>query len=156
LLLIPSQFGISQSISSFGLELGITFSQFKTENSISQYGETITTTINPIISPLLGVSKYWPLTKHFQIATGLQYQMAGKRTYSYTDYAATTSYSKEWEIIKMHKLSFPITFGYLFKLGKFEPYLYLGVRPNIILSGNIYGLLSLCCMLKISCLRYTT
>lgn len=138
LLLIPSQSGISQSIFPLGLETGITFSQFRTENAISQYGETITTTINPVISPLIGISKYRPLTKHLQITAGLQYQMDGKKSYSYTDYTATTSYSEEWGIIKMHKLCLPVTFGYLFNSGKLKPYLYLGVRPNIILSGNIY------------------
>jgi hypothetical protein len=137
LLLIPSQFGFSQSKTQFELVLGITFSQFKTENPISQYGETITTTINPVFSPLIGLVKPWTLTKHIQIATGLQYQMAGKKSYTYTEYAATTSYSKEWEIIIIHKLCMPVTIGYLFP-GKLKTCFYLGVRPNIILSGNIY------------------
>jgi len=142
LLLIPSQFGYSQSKSQIGLELGITFSQFKTGNSITQYGETITTTINPVFSPLIAISKDWTLTKHLQIITGLQYQMTGKRSYSYTDYAATTSYIKEWETLKMNKICLPITFGYLFNLGKFQPFLYLGVRPNLILNGSIYSKLN--------------
>jgi hypothetical protein len=139
LLLIPSQSGISQSKSGIGLELGIAFSQFRTKNVVSQYGETTTTTINPVISPLIAVSKGWPLTKHLQIITGLQYQMSGKRSYSYTDYTATTSYMEEWETLKMHKLCLPLTLGYFFKSGNFQPFLYLGIRPNIILLGNIYS-----------------
>jgi hypothetical protein len=139
LLIIPSHFGFSQSKSQIGLELGITFSQFKTGNSISQYGETITTTINPVISPLIAISKEWTLNKHLQIITGLEYQMTGKRSYSYTDYTATTSYIKEWETLKMHKFCLPITFGYLFNIGKFQPFLYFGVRPNLVLSGSIYS-----------------
>ena len=139
LWLITSQSGISQSKSLVGLELGIGFSQFKTENIIYQDGETITTTINPIISPLIGISKDWKLTKHLQITTGLQYQMAGKKSYSYTDYTATEYYSEEWETFKMHKLCFPLTLGYTFKIGKIKSSFYLGVRPNIILSGNIWS-----------------
>jgi len=139
LLLIPSKIAVSQSKSQIGLELGISFSQFKTGNVISQYGETITTSINPVFSPLIGISKDWTLTKHLQIITGLQYQMTGKRSYNYTYITITSSYIKEWETLKMHKLCLPITFGYLFNLGKFQPFLYLGVRPNLILNGNNYS-----------------
>ena len=139
LLLIPSKIAVSQSKSQIGLELGISFSQFKTGNVISQYGETKTTTINPVLSPLIAISRDWTLTKHLQIITGLQYQMTGKKSYSYTDITATSSYIKEWETLKMHKLCLPITFGYLFNLGKFQPFLYLGVRPNLILNGSIYS-----------------
>jgi|WetSurMetagenome_2_1015567.scaffolds.fasta_scaffold00276_20 hypothetical protein len=139
LLLISSQSGISQSKSPFGFELGVTFSQFKMENTDYQSWETLTTEINPVISPLITISKYWLLTKHLQIITGLQYQMAGNRSYSYSDYTATTSYSEEWGTLKMHKLCLPLTFGYLFNSGKLKPFLYLGVRPNILLSGHIYS-----------------
>jgi hypothetical protein len=139
LLLIYPQIGISQSKSSIGFELGIAISQFKTENVVYESGETRTTKIRPIISPLIGISKDWPLKKHFQITTGLQYQIAGYKSYCYTDYTATEYYSEEWETFKMHKLCFPLTLGYIFKIGKISPSFYLGVRPNIILSGNIWS-----------------
>jgi hypothetical protein len=129
---------ISQSKSQVGIELGIAFSQFKTGNEISQYGETTTTTIKPVISPLIGISKDWPLTKHLRIITGLQFQMTGKRSYTYTYFPMTASYSKEWQTIKMHKLCLPVLLGYEFRIGNFKPSLYLGLRPNILLAGSTY------------------
>jgi hypothetical protein len=139
LVLIPSQFAISQSKSTVGIELGIAFSQFKTGNDISQYGEIANTTIKPVFSPLIGVSKDWQLTKHLRIITGLQYLMTGKRSYTYTYYPVSASYSQEWETIKLHKLSLPVALGYEFKLGNFQPFLYLGLRPNILLAGSKYS-----------------
>lgn len=139
LVLIPSQIVIPQSKSTVGIELGIAFSQFKTGNDISQYGETVTTTIKPVISPLISVSKDWPLAKHLKIITGLQYQMTGKRSYVYTYYPFSASYSREWETIKMHKLCLPVSLGYEFKIGNFQPFLYLGLRPNILLAGSTYS-----------------
>ena len=131
--------GLSQTTSNFGLEAGITFSQFPDENIVYESYETRTTKINPIISPLIGISKNWQLRKHIKFTTGLQYHMAGYKSYCFTDYTATEYYSEDWETFKMHKLCTPLTLGYVFKLGKIKPAFYLGVRPNIILSGNIYS-----------------
>ena len=130
-----SQPGVSQAVFPVGLELGITFSQFTTKNTVSEYWETRTTTVKPLYGPLIGISKDWMLTKHIRFSSGLQYQMAGKRSYTYADPTLTTSYSKEWENLTMHKLCLPLKLGFVFKPGKLSPVLYLGVRPNFILSG---------------------
>jgi hypothetical protein len=131
------QFGISQPISPVGFELGISISQFHTENVIYESWETRTAKTNSIISPLIGISKEWLLRNHFQIKTELQYQMAGYKSYCLTDYVITDDYSEDWEILKIHKFCFPLTLGYQFKLYKIKPTLYLGVRPNLIVSGKI-------------------
>lgn len=133
------QFGISQPKSQIGFELGISISQFHTENVLYEsWGTRITTKTNPIISPLAGISKEWLLRNHFQITTGLQYQMSGYKSYSLTDNLPyTDDYYEDWEIFKLHKFCFPLTIGYQFNLYKIKPSLYLGVRPNLILSGKI-------------------
>ena len=138
-LSITPQSGISQSRFPIGLELGITVSQFHTKNVVYESWETSTTKTDPIICPLIGISKEWPLKKHLQITTGLQYQMTGYKSYCYTDFTATEYYSEEWETFKMHKLCFPLSLGYQFKLSKIKPSFYLGLRPNINISGNIYS-----------------
>jgi len=133
------QFGISQPKSQIGFELGISISQFHTENVYYEsWGTRITTKTNPIFSPLAGISKEWLLRNHFQITTGLQYQMSGYKSYSLTDnLPITDGYSEEWEILKIHKFCFPLTLQYQFKLFKIKPSIYFGVRPNLILTGKI-------------------
>jgi hypothetical protein len=129
--------GLSQTTSSFGLEAGITFSQFSDENIVDDSWETRTTEINPIVSTLIGISKSWLNSKHFQFTSGLQYHLAGNKSYTITDPNATDSYSEEWNTLKMSKLCVPLTLGYLFRIGKLQSSINLGVRPNIILSGNM-------------------
>ena len=65
--------------------------------------------------------------------------MTGKRTYTYTYYPQSTSYSQAWETLRMHKFCLPVSLGYLFRLRNFQPFLYLGLRPNLILSGSTYS-----------------
>lgn len=129
--------GLSQTTSSFGLEAGITFSQFPDENIVYESWETRTTEINPIVSTLIGISKNWLTSKHFQFTSGLQYHLACNKSYSITDLNATESYTEEWNTLKMYKLCVPLTLGYLFRKGKLQSSLNMGVRPNIILSGNM-------------------
>jgi len=140
-LLNLSQTSIAQNVSIFGLELGISFSQFPTKSEWDEIAKSGTIEINPLISPLIGISKEWIIFKHLQITFGAQYQMSGDREYKFTKYTwpVINDYYENWESIKIHKLSIPITLGYTFKINKIKPSIYFGARPNYILSVNQYS-----------------
>ena len=140
-LLNLSQISVAQNVSIFGLELGMSFSQFPIKSEWDEIYKSGTLEIDPLMSPLLGVTKEWIIFKHFQITFGAQYQMSGDRKYEYTKYTwpVINDSFENWENIKIHKFCIPITLGYTFKINKIRPSIYFGVRPNYILSANQYS-----------------
>jgi hypothetical protein len=128
--LVFSQLGFAQHVSTLGLELGITFSQFP---KLKDWGNANTiSTDNPMPGPLIGISNKWVLSKHFYLTFGFQYQMAGRRYHIY-DKVDNYSFSDN---LTIHKICIPLDLGFGFKFGKFKPSFYLGLRPNIWLSAK--------------------
>ena len=105
LSIIPG-IGLAQSVSKFGMEFGMSFSQFPTKNVISSPYDLETTRINPIISPLVGISDEWMIFKHIQFVSGLQYHMNGTRSYMLLQYNndASFGYSEIWENLKTQQI----------------------------------------------------
>ena len=136
-----SQISMAQNASIFGLELGMCFSQFPNKSEWNEIAKSGMIEIDPLISPLLGVTKDWIIFKHFQITFGAQYHMSGYRKYEYTEYTwpVINDYFENWEKIKIHKFCLPITLGYTFKINKVKPSIYFGMRPNYIFSANKYS-----------------
>lgn len=139
-LLNLSKISIAQNVSIVGLELGISFSQFPDYSNWDEIAKSGKIDINPLISPLLGISKDWTIFKNLQITCGAQYQMSGYRKYEFTKYTwpVDIEYSENWEKIKIHKLCVPIVLGYKFKVNKVSPSIYIGARSNYILYANRY------------------
>jgi hypothetical protein len=132
ILLACSQIGMTQPVHIIDLDIGITFSQFPTRGEWTSFHEVGT---DPLLRPIIGISKEWTLKKHLQLASGLQYQMAGTKYHELIFYG-------QWEegtfvYYKLQKLCFPLTLGYIFKIGTLKPSCYLGVRPNLILSAKM-------------------
>jgi hypothetical protein len=138
ILSIIPRFGLTQSISKFGLEFGVSFSQFTTKDNWSSIYDIETTRIKPLISPLIGISREWIILKHFRFNSGLEYHMTGTRSYILDQNisGAMVEYTETWENLKMHKICLPLTLGYIFTLGKIQPSFYLGITPNYIFSLN--------------------
>jgi hypothetical protein len=132
IFLVFSQLGFAQSVSTLGLELGITFSQFPKREFQNMANTKITD--NPLPGPLIGISKKWVLSKHFYFSSGFQYQMAGKRYHVY-EKASNYLYSDN---LTIHKICIPLDLEFRFKIGKFKPSFYLGVKPNMLLSAKEY------------------
>jgi Outer membrane protein beta-barrel domain len=141
ILLILTKICTAQNGSIVGVDLGMSFSQFPTKSDWDEIDKSGTIKINPLISPLLGVTKEWNIFRHFQIKCGVQYQMSGARNYEYTKYTwpVINDYYETWEKIKIHKFCIPITLGYTFKIDKVRPCIFFGTRLNYILSANEYS-----------------
>jgi hypothetical protein len=137
-LITLSQISIAQSSYLFGIELGISISQFPDNSRWDEISRSGTIEINPLISPLLGISKDWTFVKHIQISCGLQYQRSGYRKYEYTKYTwpVFNIYYETWRTIKIHKICAPISLGYKFKVNKVIPQIYFGTRPNYVLLAH--------------------
>jgi hypothetical protein len=139
-ILVFSQITIAQTISTLGLECGISFSQFpKRETQDIQNNGFYKDKINPLAGPVIGVTKYWRLSKHLQFTSGVQYQIAGTREHLYQ--RSQNPYDKydTWVNLTIQKICVPIDLGYQFSVGKIKPSLYLGVRPNIWLSAKVFS-----------------
>jgi len=46
--------------------------------------------------------------------------------------------SDTWENQTFHKLCLPLTIGYTFKIWKIQPTVFVGLRPNLFLTGKYY------------------
>ena len=138
--LCPSHDSIAQKTSLIGLELGISFSQFPDNSNWDETDRSGTSEIHPLISPLVGISKDWPVSKHIQISGGVQYQMSGNSKYEYTIYTwpIINEYYEEWSTIKIHKICVPVALGYKFKVNKVNPFIYFGIRPNFMIYASEY------------------
>jgi hypothetical protein len=138
-ILVFSQITMAQTVSTLGLELGISFSQFPRHEVYDfQNGRFQKIKINPFIGPLIGISKNWILSRHLRLTSGLQYQIAGRRYHSYERSQNQYDKSDYWENLTIHKVCMPLILGYVFKVGKIKPSFYLGVRPNGLLSAKEY------------------
>lgn len=138
--LVFSQIAVAQTVSTLGLELGISFSRFpKHETGVILNNGFYKIKDNPLPGPLIGISKYWNLSKHLQLTSGLQYQIAGTRYHYYQRSGNPYDKNDSWINLTIHKICIPLDLGYGFKIGKIRPYLYLGVRPNIWLSAKEYN-----------------
>lgn len=130
LFLVISQISYTQAVSSIGFEAGITFSQFPRWHFEDMANTKITDL--PLPGPLIGISKKWILSKHFLLTSGLQYQLAGSR-YNMFEKAINYSYS---ENLTINKICIPLNLGLVFNIEKFRPSLFLGIRPDILLSAK--------------------
>ena len=128
-----------QTTLKYAPELGLAFSQFPKNNSYSENG-TMTTT--PLYSPLIGGITELTIKKHLQFTTGLEYQMTGQRFHShqngYNIYNGNYT-SDTWEKQTFHKLCFPMTVGFKFKIWKLQPSLFAGYRLNYFFAGKYYS-----------------
>jgi hypothetical protein len=137
-----SQFGIAQTVFKYGPELGVTFSRFPKKWTEGQEGITFDkVSLNPMISPLIGINGQLTLVKYLQFTMGLQYQMAGDRFYSHREgsnlgIAYTTD---TWIKQTFHKICLPLTVGFTFRIGKVFPSIYGGYRPNLFIAGKKYS-----------------
>jgi len=87
------------------------------------------------------------IKKHFLFTAGLQYQLTGQRYHYHRDGRIPRDYSipafftytyDKWEQQTFHKLGLPLTIGYTFKIGKAQPSIFIGFRPNLFLTGKYY------------------
>ena len=120
------------------------FSQIKIENQfelgVNSSGlPYLNKRFTPVISPVVG---YWAKVKfgkRFSYNLGIQYLTVGSTYYEkrnrvneYHDYT-----SEQWRSISFQKISAPIAIGYDFKIKKITSTLYLGVKRNYFLKGEI-------------------
>lgn len=119
LYIILSHGVFAQMSFSFGPELGLSLTSGKQEKRYPDQN------ITSLTSPLIGINGLLKITKHFQLATALQYEYIGYQT----DPSNTVE-------IKYHKLCIPFTFGVSFGNSKIKPAVFIGYRPNLLLAGN--------------------
>jgi hypothetical protein len=140
---------LAQTLLNYGAELGLSFSHFPQKDSYN-IGTTdyVTTKTNPLISPIIGLNGQMKIKKHFQLTLGIQYQMIGTSYYYHRDGrvprdpgipASFTYTSDELEKQTYHKLCLPLTIGFILKIGKIQPSVFIGVRPNLFLAGRYYS-----------------
>ncbi len=143
IFLLVCNVGQSQIDINYKLEAGISFSQlprsYLSTNSRNDKIKEITT---PLPGPLLGFHGQLTARKCYQFTIGLQYQMTGKCYHYHRDgndllYSANYT-SDTWENLSFHKLCIPLTIGYNFKTHKINPTIFIGLRPNFILTGRYY------------------
>jgi len=134
----------SQTNFNYGPELGISISQFSSKNeyNIESRGDRITEKKMPIVSPVVGFKGQVIIRSHLQLTGSLQYQKIGERYRYHRDgnnllYGGTYT-SDEWKNQTFQKLCLPLTLGYLFKTGKQQSSIFVGIRPNLLFSGNYY------------------
>jgi len=146
-LILFSQFCLGQTKINFGAEVGVSISQFPKNNSYNIMStDEVMTNKNSIISPLFGLTCQLIIKKHLLLSGGIQYQMTGTKYHYHRDGqipripgAAVFYYTHDiWENQTFHKLCLPLTIGYTFKLGKIQPAVFVGMRPNLFLTGTHY------------------
>jgi hypothetical protein len=136
--------GISQNKLIPSVELGLSFSQFPSKNTIVtwQISDSTVVTTKPVLGPSIGISAKLHLTEHLKFIFGCSYQLTGTKTYSYSQstesHVYPVSFFKDWLDLKIHKVCVPVTLGYEFNLKKIKPIVFLGVKPNLILSAKLH------------------
>lgn len=142
--IIISNHGNSQNKIIPSIEIGISISQFPSKNATVtwQISDSTETKTNPLIGPVIGFSTMFHLSKNIYSMLGLNYQISGTKTYSYSHWIDPniypSSYFKNWQNLKIHKICVPITLGYEFNLKKMSPIVLLGINPNLVLSAKLY------------------
>jgi len=143
LAIIPT-FGISQNIIHPYLEFGFNFSQLPSKNLVVtwQISDSTETNTYPIIRPVIGISYQLGLMKNFHLQYGLNYQISGTKTFSYSHWTDPhiypSSFFKNWQTIKFHKVTLPIVLSFEFNYKNNRPMIYVGTKPNIIISAKLY------------------
>lgn len=135
----------AQSTFRYGGELGLSISQLPermssvTENGQGKRFERT----NPLPGPLVGLATELTVKRYIRFTMGAQYQLAGARYYfnqKDKDYHTKKNYSYEyWENKTMHKLSFPVSAGFVLSEWKLQPSLFVGYRPNYFIKGEESG-----------------
>lgn len=142
-IIVPT-YGISQNKIIPSVEVGFSFSQFPSKSTVvtQQISDSTVTKTNPLISPLIGISTKFQLTKCFKIILGFNYQFTGTKTYSYSQgtdsHFYPVSYVKDWLDLKIHKVCVPIVLGFEFNYKKIRPMIFVGTKPNFIISAKLH------------------
>jgi hypothetical protein len=149
ILVTTSGFSDAQPVFNYGPELGISISG-KPEKVIRNYmngGQSVRKT-RPLAGLLLGFNGQLNLRKHLQLSFGIQYQLTGSREYYQSENPAYDMNSNPMSVndrdyfteqFTYHKLCLPLTAGYRFRTGRSSNVIYLGIRPNFIISGRYYN-----------------
>lgn len=141
IMIIPIN-GISQNKIFPSLELGFTFSQFPSKDLVVtwQISDSSETRTNPLVGPVIGISSNLHLRNKLQLIYGFNYQVSGTKIYSYSHWTDPniypSSFFKYWQTLKIHKLTLPIALGYEIKLKKISPMIFLGIKPNLLISAK--------------------
>ena len=136
--------GISQNKLIPSMEVGLSFSQFPSKNTVVtwQISDSTVTKTNPLTGPLIGISTKFHLTECFKINFGFIYQLTGTKTYSYSQSTASNiypvSFFKDWLDLKIHKVCIPILLGFEFNFKKIRPVIFIGTKPNFIISAKLH------------------
>jgi hypothetical protein len=144
LFVVLVKFGSSQTTFKYGAEFGYAFPkpfEHPYESSINRYrGDLIIVTRTNETSPVFGLAGDLLIEKHLRFSVGAQYQTFGCHYKLYRDgndlYRKAKYTVNESIDQKFTKLCFPLTIGYSLKIWKFSPTLFVGLRPNYILTGN--------------------
>lgn len=135
---------IAQSTFKFGPELGMSITQFRETKSyiIKERNDAVTEVRESIYSPLLGITSECTFKKYIYVSVGLQYQKSGFRYRYHRDgnlvYSGETYTTDQWMEQKFSKLCLPVAIGLTIKLGKFQPAIFAGWRPNYFVKGSHY------------------
>jgi len=122
-LAILPQLVFTQNNFRFGPELGLSVTaKQKLPYSAMKYTQRV--------RPTFGVSGLLRIKDKFIITSGLQYERAGYFGES-TDPSYTFTESSDFQ-----KLCIPLTIGITFNLLKLFPNIFIGYRPNLLLSGE--------------------
>jgi hypothetical protein len=133
---------ISQSKLIPSLELGFSFSQFPSKSLYVtwQISDSTETRTNPIVSPVIGISSKLHLFNNFKVIIGLNYQLSGTKSYSYSHWTDPniypSSYFKYWQNLKIHKITMPVGLGFEFNFKQIKPMIFIETKPNFILSAK--------------------
>ena len=144
ILILVARIGLGQVMLKYGPELGVSTSEFPKKQTWPVFAGQEKVENNLFLGPLIGFKGQAVLGTHLQFDLGLQYQMAGQRSYSHTDinfeYLGGTYTQIEdcWNEQTFHKLCLPVTVGYKFSLGKVQPAVFCGFRPGFFISGKGY------------------
>ncbi len=119
LLIIMSLSGFSQITFRFGPDVGLSM----TSRHVLDYSPPVK--LPAFLSPLIGISGVLKVSSHMQLSSAFQYETVGFRTQDLYP-----------EKIKFHKLIIPFTIGIILGNSKIRPVVFIGYRPNILLSGT--------------------
>lgn len=144
ILILVGRIGLGQVVLKYGPELGVSTSGFPKKETWPIFAGQEKVETNLFLGPLIGFKGQAVLGKNLQFDFGLQYQMAGERSYSRTEInfeypgGTYTQIDDYWSEEIFHKLCLPATVGYKFSIGKVQPVVFCGIRPGFFISGKGY------------------
>jgi hypothetical protein len=143
ILLGYPELGLSQPVFRFGPELGTAFSRVPSFKSYYLGFFEVEEKTLPIGGTVAAIHSELTFDGRFLTTLGLQYQHTGQRHFYYAEEVNgfipnNTNVRSEsiWEDQTYHKLALQLTAGYAFKLGHARVSAYVGIRPNLFLSGK--------------------